>query len=121
MVPADLLPTISAKTNPHNVWRFTQQAMNAVAYAKRLPHMYVCLVSCFSCSPDASMHHLVRQELAGDMFCYLEVDSHTAHAGIETRVGAFLDIIEEKTGRAFGVPRPTYQAGIREGEKNARN
>ncbi|KKM92447.1 hypothetical protein LCGC14_1218320, partial [marine sediment metagenome] len=33
---------------------------------------------------------------AGNTFCYLEIDSHTAHAGFETRIGAFLDIIEER-------------------------
>ncbi|MFX1436832.1 MAG: hypothetical protein ACFFAA_06405, partial [Promethearchaeota archaeon] len=53
-------------------------------------------VSCFSCGPDGTMYHLFRQKLEGDTFCYLEIDSHTAHAGFETRVGAFLDIIEER-------------------------
>lgn len=42
------------------------------------------------------MYHHFRQELTGNTFCYLEIDSHTAHAGFETRVGAFLDIIEER-------------------------
>jgi predicted nucleotide-binding protein (sugar kinase/HSP70/actin superfamily) len=42
------------------------------------------------------MYHFFRQELAGRTFCYLEIDSHTAHAGFETRVGAFLDIIDER-------------------------
>jgi predicted nucleotide-binding protein (sugar kinase/HSP70/actin superfamily) len=42
------------------------------------------------------MYHKYRQDLAGQTFCYLEIDSHTAHAGFETRVGAFLDIIEER-------------------------
>ena len=42
------------------------------------------------------MYHWIRQELEGRTFCYLEIDSHTAHAGFETRVGAFLDIVEER-------------------------
>ncbi|MFX0007235.1 MAG: hypothetical protein ACFFAV_10985 [Candidatus Hermodarchaeota archaeon] len=42
------------------------------------------------------MYHHFRQQLEGHTFCYLEIDSHTAHAGFETRVGAFLDIIEER-------------------------
>jgi predicted nucleotide-binding protein (sugar kinase/HSP70/actin superfamily) len=42
------------------------------------------------------MYHQFRQKLEGHTFCYLEIDSHTAHAGFETRVGAFLDIIEER-------------------------
>jgi predicted nucleotide-binding protein (sugar kinase/HSP70/actin superfamily) len=76
--------------------------LRAVAYAKRHPDVYVCLLSCFSCGPDASIYHLIRQELEGQTFCYLEIDAHTAHAGIETRVGAFIDIIEERR-RIAGV------------------
>jgi predicted nucleotide-binding protein (sugar kinase/HSP70/actin superfamily) len=81
------------------VWHFTQQILNAVYYLNKYPNKYICLVSCFSCGPDASIYHIIRQELAGQTFCYLEIDSHTAHAGFETRVGAFLDIIEERHRR----------------------
>ena len=59
---------------------------------------YVCHMSCFSCGPDAINHHRMRRELDGQPFCFLEIDSHTAHTGIETRVGAFLDIIEASRG-----------------------
>ena len=79
-----------------NAWYFTQQISNAVNYAKQNPNLYICMVSCFSCGPDGTMFHHFRQELAGSTFCYLEIDSHTAHAGFETRVEAFLDIIEER-------------------------
>lgn len=97
VVSADILPPfLPNKDNPKNVWHFTQQLMNAAQYAAHYPNMYICLLSCFSCGPDASSYHLVRQQLAGEVFCYLEIDSHTAHAGFETRVGAFIDIIEEK-------------------------
>jgi predicted CoA-substrate-specific enzyme activase len=97
VISADMLPPCSPNPDhPKNVWRFTQQIMNAVHYVKQFPNFYICLLSCFSCGPDASIYHLVRNQLAGEVFCYLEIDSHTAHAGFETRVGAFLDIIEEK-------------------------
>jgi len=95
VISADILPQIGNKSDhPRNGWYFTQQIMNAIAYVKKIPNLYICLVSCFSCGPDAQMYHLIREELAGETFCYLEIDSHTAHAGFETRIGAFLDIIE---------------------------
>ncbi len=94
--PADLLPMLPGVQSPRNPWAGTQQLMNAVAHARREPNFHVCLLSCFSCGPDASMFHLARQQLAGHTFCYLEIDSHTAYAGVETRIGAFLDIIEER-------------------------
>ena len=52
----------------------------------------------------------------GRPFCYLEIDSHTAHAGIETRVGAFLDIVEASRRRcavsAAPVPRRVVPAHL---------
>jgi predicted CoA-substrate-specific enzyme activase len=95
-IPCDLL-TLLNNDAPHkrNVWSFTQEINNAVEYVKKYPNLYICFVSCFSCGPDGTMYHQFRQQLEGHTFCYLEIDSHTAHAGFETRVGAFLDIIEE--------------------------
>ncbi|MDY6854153.1 MAG: acyl-CoA dehydratase activase [Thermodesulfobacteriota bacterium] len=99
VIPSDILPRSDNGFQIGNVWHFTQQITNAVDLVKKIPNLYICLVSCFSCGPDASVYHYVRQELAGKTFCYLEIDSHTAHAGFETRVGAFIDIIEERRRR----------------------
>ena len=97
VIPLDMLPhQLDNKTHKRNVWGFTQQITNAVHYVNKYPNLYICLVSCFSCGPDATMYHQIKDDLAGNTFCYLEIDSHTAHAGFETRIGAFLDIIEER-------------------------
>jgi predicted CoA-substrate-specific enzyme activase len=96
-IPSDLLPLLNSDTtHSRNVWNFTQEIDNAVEYVKIYPNTYICFLSCFSCGPDGTMYHQFRQKLEGHTFCYLEIDSHTAHAGFETRVGAFLDIIEER-------------------------
>ncbi len=97
VIPMDVLPQIQDDSiHPRNVWSYTQQINNAVAFVKQHPNSYICFVSCFSCGIDATMYHHFRQQLGGKTFCYLEIDSHTAHAGFETRVGAFLEIIEER-------------------------
>ena len=93
VVPADLLP-FDPPANKRNVWHFTQIAASAASYVRRAGNAYVCHLSCFSCGPDAIVYHRVRHELEGLPVCSLEIDSHTADAGIDTRVGAFLDIIE---------------------------
>lgn len=95
VIPADLLP-FDPPPVERNVWRFTQVALSAIRYAKQRPDTYICFLSCFSCNPDAIIYHRLRHELEGQPFCFLEVDSHTADAGIDTRIGAFLDIIEER-------------------------
>lgn len=101
IIPEDMLPDYEPAKHPRNMWRYTQKMINALSYAKLKSNLFICYVSCFSCGPDAVMYHQVREELAGQTFCYLEIDSHTGHAGFETRVGAFLDIIEEKNKSGY--------------------
>src|SRR5208283_3376510 len=88
VIPGDALRQVSP-LNERNVWHYTQDVMSAVEYARRHGDRYICDISCFSCGPDAITHHRLRRELEGRPFCFLEIDSHTAHAGIETRIGAF--------------------------------
>jgi predicted CoA-substrate-specific enzyme activase len=98
VIPGDALSPAPPRDKP-NVWHYTQSVMAAVEYARRRHDRYICNLSCFSCGPDAITYHRLRHELDGQPFCFLEIDSHTAHAGIETRIGAFLDIIEANRQR----------------------
>lgn len=99
-VPVDMLPVANRHSeeyrHPGNVWMYTQQVSNAIALKKEYENLYLCIISCFSCVSDGVMLHDFRQKLNGDAYCYLEIDSHTAHAGFETRLGAFLDIVDQK-------------------------
>jgi predicted nucleotide-binding protein (sugar kinase/HSP70/actin superfamily) len=107
VVPGDGLP-LEPPANRRNVWHYTQGLAAAAEYASGRPGWHVCVLSCFSCGPDAIVHHRLRHELAtGKPFCFLEIDSHTAHAGIETRIGAFLDIIDEPRRQPPRLPTRT--------------
>jgi hypothetical protein len=99
-IPADMLP-LRPRANRRNVWHFTQEVLSAIGVAQDRPGTYLCWLSCFSCNPDAIIYHRARHELEGEPFCFLEIDSHTADAGIDTRIGAFLDIVE---ARRRGAP-----------------
>jgi predicted CoA-substrate-specific enzyme activase len=105
VVPSDTLPPLDGVLPARDVWHFTQQISNAVAHVRTRENFALCLLSCFSCGPDSSMVHFFRQQLAGRTFCYLEIDSHTAHAGFDTRLGAFLDIIQEGRRKPGGASR----------------
>ena len=107
VIPGDALPSLPARAGG-NVWHFTQEALSAVGQACLHHDWYVCALSCFSCGPDAIIHHRLRHELRDRPFCFLEIDSHTAHAGIETRIGAFLDIIEERRRGGMGQEPPRH-------------
>ena len=112
-IPSDILPFINDdNAHPRNAWSFTQEISNAIEYVKKYPNLYICFVSCFSCGPDGTMYHHFRQQLEGHTFCYLEIDSHTAHAGFETRVGAFLDIIEERNRKKYKTIKNAFNQSI---------
>ena len=105
VIPGDAL-FAPPPPNEHDPWHFTQDVLAAVDYARKHEDRYVCDISCFSCGPDAILHHELRTQLEGQPFCFLEIDSHTAHAGIETRIGAFLDIIEARRRQTLPVRSP---------------
>ena len=74
-------------------WHYPNLIMNAVALAKRHPNLFLLYVSNFSCTIDAFTHSFFAAELGAKPYLMLEIDAHTADAGIQTRLEAFWDII----------------------------
>jgi predicted CoA-substrate-specific enzyme activase len=97
IIPAEAVPFTKNDSHNLNSWYYTQQLMNAVNFSKNNNNYFLCFISCFSCGPDANIYHEIKNKLSEKPFCYLEIDSHTAHAGIETRIEAFLEIIKNIT------------------------
>jgi len=90
-IPADcLMPAGAGPT----VWHFANQILNAASLAKRHPNLFLLSVSNFSCTIDAFTHSLLASELGSKPYLTLEIDAHTADAGVQTRLEAFLDIVE---------------------------
>ena len=90
VIPADcLLPVGEGPTS----WHFANQILNAVAIAKQHPNLFLLSVSNFSCTIDAFTHSMLASEMGSKPYLILEIDAHTADAGVQTRLEAFLDII----------------------------
>jgi predicted nucleotide-binding protein (sugar kinase/HSP70/actin superfamily) len=90
-IPSDCLPSVDKGTTS---WHFSNQILNAVAIVERQPNLFLLYVSNFSCTIDAFTHALLTDELGAKPYLMLEIDSHTADAGVQTRLEAFLDIVE---------------------------
>ncbi len=91
VIPADsLMPAEEGPTS----WHFANQILNAVGIAKRHPNLFLLSVSNFSCTIDAFTHSMLAAELGSKPYLVLEIDAHTADAGVQTRLEAFLDIIQ---------------------------
>jgi predicted CoA-substrate-specific enzyme activase len=101
-IPADCLVPVDRGPT---AWHFANQIMNAVALARRHPNLFLLCVSNFSCTIDAFTHSLLASELGAKPYLILEIDAHTADAGIQTRLEAFLDIVQNyRAARASPAP-----------------
>jgi predicted nucleotide-binding protein (sugar kinase/HSP70/actin superfamily) len=90
VIPADCLAPVGAGPT---VWYAANQILNAVALARQHPNLFLLCVSNFSCTIDAFTHAMLASELGAKPCLILEIDAHTADAGVQTRLEAFLDIV----------------------------
>ena len=103
VIPADCL--MPSGTGP-TVWHFANQIMNAASLAKRHPNLFLLSVSNFSCTIDAFTHSLLASELESKPYLTLEIDAHTADAGVQTRLEAFLDIVQNYRAAQPSLAKP---------------
>ena len=89
-IPADCL--VPVEEGPL-AWHFSNQILNAMALAKKHPNLFLVCISNFSCTVDAFTHAEVAAGMGAKPYLILEIDAHTADAGIQTRIEAFLDIV----------------------------
>jgi predicted CoA-substrate-specific enzyme activase len=102
-IPADcLVPSGAGPT----AWYFANQILNAAALAKKHPNLFLLSISNFSCTIDAFTHALLASELGSKPYLILEIDAHTADAGVQTRLEAFLDIVENYQAAQPSVDKP---------------
>jgi len=103
VIPADCLVPVGAGAT---VWHFANQILNAAALSKRHPNLFLLCVSNFSCTIDAFTHSLLASELEAKPYLILEIDAHTADAGVQTRLEAFLDIVQNYRAALPSQARP---------------
>jgi predicted nucleotide-binding protein (sugar kinase/HSP70/actin superfamily) len=94
-IPADCL--IPAGAGPTS-WHFANQVMNAVNVVKQHANLFLLCVSNFSCTIDAFTQSMLASEMGSKPYLILEIDAHTADAGVQTRLEAFLDIVKNFRG-----------------------
>jgi len=90
VIPADCLAPVGEGST---VWHAANQILNAVALAKQHPNLFLLCISNFSCTIDAFTHAMLAAKLGSKPYLILEIDAHTADAGVQTRLEAFLDIV----------------------------
>ena len=113
VIPFDLLPLEDQPIYPNMYWYYGQQDMKASMLLKNEENIFVTYISNFSCAPDSFMLHYLKWIMQTKPFLILELDSHTADAGVDTRIEAFLDIIEGYRSKISDLREERYDNGLR--------
>ena len=98
-IPIDCLPVEEVKPDslhPDMQWDWGKRILSAATLIKDRPHLYGLYLSHFRCGPDSFIIRYAREILENEPFLHLELDEHSADAGIVTRCEAFLDSLEQR-------------------------
>lgn len=95
VIPYDMLPYGAEELDrDHNMyWSTGRQILKAAQYVKRHPNLFAVYITNFSCGPDSFLAGFFREAMGRKPSLTLELDNHTADAGLETRIEAFLDVV----------------------------
>ena len=94
VIPYDFLPIDDELAYPHMYWATGNLILKAAKYIKKNPLLFGCFITNFSCGPDSFIISYFREIMKTKPSLTLELDSHSADAGINTRIEAALDIME---------------------------
>jgi predicted CoA-substrate-specific enzyme activase len=93
-IPMDLLTGMTVDLSADHkdmYWRSGQAILGTARLVAADPRLQAIYLTSFHCGPDSFLLTYFRREMGGKPFLELEVDDHTAEAGIVTRCEAFLD------------------------------
>jgi len=94
IIPHDFLPDEINNTNDNMYWYSGQQILSAARYIKNHKQLFGVYITNFSCGPDSFIISYFRKILGTKPSLTLELDSHSADVGVDTRIDAALDIIK---------------------------
>jgi len=113
IIPFDILPFRDKEIFPNMYWFYGQQDLKAAKLLKQEDNIYLTFISNFSCAPDSFILHYIKWMMGQKPFLVLELDSHSADAGVDTRVEAFLDIIDGYRSKKNDLEAERYDNGLR--------
>jgi len=96
-MPLDFLPAespLQERKIPNMYWKYGQRILAGADLINKNPNLYPVYVTNFGCGPDSFIIHFFRKSVEGKPLLLLELDEHSADAGIITRCEAFLDSLK---------------------------
>jgi predicted CoA-substrate-specific enzyme activase len=107
-IPIDFLPLKEvaaevSKFHPNMYWKAGQKILCAGHIIAQDPRLFGLYVTNFACGPDSYLVKFFSRQTEGKPFLTIEIDEHSADAGIVTRCEAFIDTI--RNARTRGTAR----------------
>ncbi len=91
-IPLDFLPLDSNGDDLSSMyWMYGRKFLKAATYIRNHPNLFAVYLTSFGCGPDSFITHFFKRNMTGKPFLQLELDEHSADAGMITRIEAFLD------------------------------
>jgi predicted nucleotide-binding protein (sugar kinase/HSP70/actin superfamily) len=94
IIPYDFLMYEAEENYKDTYWEMGQRIIKAARIIERHPQLFGCYLTNFLCALDSMMVQHFRDLLGTKPSLTIEVDSHTADAGVNTRIEAFMDVIK---------------------------
>ncbi|MDG5816109.1 acyl-CoA dehydratase activase [Chitinispirillales bacterium ANBcel5] len=94
VLPFDMLPAHDYSVDSKMFWGMGQKLMKVAKFVRDRDNLFGFFITNFSCGPDSFLLNFFRNIMKTKPSLTLELDQHTADAGIDTRVEAALDIME---------------------------
>lgn len=107
-LPVDMLPledVLDVNYLEGMYWEYGQRFLLAAQLIRKTPNLFPIYFTNFSCGPDSFIEHFFGDLLGEKPFIELEIDEHSAEAGIITRLEAFVDSIKNKI-KYYSVFKP---------------
>ena len=94
VIPQDFLPLEHESSQDNMYWASGQWILKAARYVKKHDRLFAAYITNFSCGPDSFLINYFRDVMGQKPSLTLELDSHTADAGVDTRIEAFIDVVK---------------------------
>jgi len=98
---------------PDMYWNQGMKILRKVLSLRRRPNLYPLMISNFSCGPDSFVLTYFEQICRDRPYLILELDEHGSATGYQTRIEAFLDMIEQHAPTVMPAQEPTRPSRIR--------
>ncbi len=118
IMPMDMLDLSAADlTDPHlhgrTYWVYGQKILRAAEVIRDDPRLFAVYLSNFSCGPDSFIQTFFKDLMHNKPALLLELDEHSADAGLITRLEAFLESLKHYPAQRVARPMPRAAGSLR--------